>query len=96
MAEALGGGHEANENCPPSVPCPPPVLQPLAGPYSLAFKQKMIERLTGKEAVSAVQLARETGIRQQNLSRGLQEARSLPHVTTSRQSGPKWSVEQKA
>ena len=65
-------------------------------PYSLAFKQKMIERLTGKEAVSAVQLARETGIRQQNLSRWLQEARSLPHVATSRQSGPKWSVEQKA
>ena len=47
-------------------------------PYSLAFKQKMIERLTGKNAVSAIELARETGIRQQNLSRWLQEARSLP------------------
>jgi hypothetical protein len=33
-------------------------------PYSLAFKQKMIQRLTGKNAVSAVQLARETGFRQ--------------------------------
>ena len=30
-------------------------------PYSVAFKQKMIERLTGKDAVSANQLARETG-----------------------------------
>ena len=49
-------------------------------PYSLAFKQKMIERLTGKEALSASQLSRETGVRQQNLSRWLQEARSLPLV----------------
>ena len=37
-------------------------------PYSIAFKQ-IIERLTGKDAVSANQLAKETGIRQQNLSR---------------------------
>ena len=28
----------------------------------MAFKQKMIERLTGKDAVSANQLAEETGI----------------------------------
>lgn len=49
-------------------------------PYSLAFKQKMIERLTGRDAVSALQLSKETGVRQQNLSRWLQEARSLPLV----------------
>ena len=30
-------------------------------PYSVAFKQKMVQRLTGKNAVSALQLARETG-----------------------------------
>jgi transposase len=29
-------------------------------PYSLAFKQKMIERLTGKDAMSASQLSRQT------------------------------------
>ncbi len=65
-------------------------------PYSLAFKQKMVERLTGNNAVSAVQLARETGIRQQNLSRWLQEARSLPYVASLPDSRPRWSVEQKA
>jgi transposase len=65
-------------------------------PYSLAFKQKMIERLTGKDAVSAVQLAQETGVRQQNLSRWLQEARSLPYVATSKRTSARWSVEQKA
>jgi hypothetical protein len=61
--------------------------------YSIAFKQKMIDRLTGKNAMSAVQLARECGIRQQNLSRWLQEARSLPFVAadTSRDRG--WTVE---
>jgi transposase-like protein len=47
-------------------------------PFSVAFKQKMVQRLSGKNAVSASQLAREIGIRQQNLSRWLQEARSLP------------------
>jgi len=49
-------------------------------PYSFAFRQKMIERLTGSDAMSASQLAKETGVRQQNLSRWLQEARSLPLV----------------
>jgi hypothetical protein len=39
----------------------------VAGPYSIAFKQKMVDRLTGKNAVSAVQLAQEIGIRQQHL-----------------------------
>ena len=66
-------------------------------PFSVAFKQKMVQRLTGKNAVSASQLAREIGIRQQNLSRWLQEARSLPIMTDK----PKpvvreWTVEQKA
>jgi transposase-like protein len=49
-------------------------------PYSVAFKNKMVQRLTGKNAVTASQLARETGIRQQNLSRWLDDARSLPVV----------------
>ena len=65
--------------------------------FSVAFKQKMVHRLTGRNAVSAKQLSRETGVRQQNLSRWLQEARSLPFVTDK----PKpvvreWTVEQKA
>ena len=65
-------------------------------PYSVAFKRKMVERLTGKNAVSAIQLARETGVRQQNLSRWLAEARSLPVMADK----PKlvvreWTLEQK-
>jgi transposase len=64
-------------------------------PYSLAFKQKMVQRLTGKDAVSALQLARETGVRQQNLSRWLEEARSLPVVATGSGKTP-WTIEQKA
>jgi transposase len=65
-------------------------------PYSIAFKQKMVERLTGKSALSALQLSRETGVRQQNLSRWLQEARSLPLVATDKNIVHTWTVEQKA
>ena len=64
--------------------------------YSLAFKQKMIERLTGKEALSAAQLSRQTGVRQQNLSRWLQEARSLPLMADApKRAVRQWTVEQK-
>ncbi len=57
----------------------------------------MVQRLTGKHAVSASQLAREMGVRQQNLSRWLQEARSLPiMVHTPKPAGREWTVEQKA
>ena len=48
----------------------------MSRPFSLAFKQKMVDRLTGKDALNSSQLARETGLRQQSLSRWLQEARS--------------------
>lgn len=67
-------------------------------PFSVAFKQKMVRRLTGKTAVTATQLGRETGIGQQTLSRWLGQARSLPAVAKK---PPKpvvreWTVEQKA
>jgi transposase len=68
----------------------------MSRPYSIAFKQKMVERLTGKSALSALQLSRETGVRQQNLSRWLQEARSLPLVATDKNIVHTWTVEQKA
>ena len=32
-------------------------------PFSVAFKHKMVQRLAGKNAVSASQLAREMGLR---------------------------------
>lgn len=66
-------------------------------PFSVAFKQKMVQRLTGRKAVSASELARETGVRQQNLSRWLQEARSLPIMADKpKPPGREWTVEQKA
>ena len=68
----------------------------MSRPYSLAFKQKMVQRLTGKGAASAAQLSRETGVRQQNLSRWLEEARSLPLVASDHRSVREWTVEQKA
>ena len=36
-------------------------------PYSVAFKQKMVEQLTGRAASNAAHLAKQTGVRQQNL-----------------------------
>ena len=64
----------------------------MAKPYSVTFKQKMVERLTGKNAVSALQLSRDTGVRQQNLSRWLQEARSVPLVTSDKPVAREWTV----
>ena len=46
--------------------------------------------------MSASQVARETGVRQQNLSRWLSEARTLPLVASDKPSIREWSVEQKA
>ena len=63
-------------------------------PFSLAFKQRMIARLTGKDAVSARQLAMETGLRQQTLSRWVQETSSLP-VMAAKRSRREWSIEEK-
>ena len=68
----------------------------MAKPFSVAFKQKMVQRLTGKQAVSASQLAREMGVRQQNLSRWLQEARSLPIMAHTPKPAGRWTVERKA
>jgi transposase len=65
-------------------------------PYSVAFKQKMIQRLTGKDAVSALQLSRETGVQQQSLSRWLRDARSLPFMASKEPVVREWTVEQKA
>ncbi len=62
----------------------------------MALKQRMVARLTGVNALSAAQLARESGITQQNLSRWLSEARSLPFVATGNGIASSWSAEQKA
>jgi hypothetical protein len=56
----------------------------------------MVQRLTGKNAVSALQLSRETGVQQQSLSRWLRDARSLPLMASKEHVVRKWTVEQKA
>lgn len=64
-------------------------------PFSLAYKRKMLERLTGKDAVSARQLAIETGLRQQTLSRWLQDACSVPAMAPKRATHHPWTLEDK-
>jgi DNA-binding transcriptional ArsR family regulator len=54
----------------------------------------MLTRLTGKDAVSARQLAEETGLRQQTLSRWLQDASSLP-VMPAKRPKREWSIAEK-
>lgn len=56
----------------------------------------MVARLIGANAPSAAQLARETGITQQNLSRWLSEARTRPWGTADDGVVASMSVEQKA
>jgi transposase len=54
----------------------------------------MVARLIGRDAVSARQLAFETGLRQQTLSRWLQETSSLP-VMAAKRPRRDWSIEEK-
>lgn len=63
-------------------------------PFSLAYKQKMLEKLTGKDAVSARQLSLETGLRQQTLSRWLRDGCSLSVMPSKRQTKA-WSIDEK-
>jgi hypothetical protein len=54
----------------------------------------MLDRLTGKGAVSARQLALETSLRQQTLSRWRQDACSLSVMPSTRQP-QEWSIDEK-
>ena len=62
-------------------------------PFSLAYKRKMLDCLTGKDAVSARQLSLETGLHQQTLSRWLQDACSL--VMPPKRQTREWSIDEK-
>jgi len=48
--------------------------------YSIAFKRKMVTRLIGKDALSANELSRQSGISQGTLSVWLKEARNIHDV----------------
>jgi len=65
-------------------------------PFSLAYKKKMVEKLTGKDAISARQLAKETGIAQETLSRWLRGALNLPLMPTDKRKTGKWTIVEKA
>lgn len=56
----------------------------------------MVERLTGTNGISANQLSKETGVRQQNLSRWLREARNQRGATSEQTPRRRWTVAQKA
>jgi hypothetical protein len=54
----------------------------------------MVQRLTGKDAISARQLQKEVGVPQTTLSHWLEQARNLPRVSSPKK--PKtWSVDDK-
>lgn len=50
-------------------------------PYSEAFKQRMVLKMTGPNALSATRLANEEGLNQPTLSRWLREAGTLLAMT---------------
>ncbi len=54
----------------------------------------MVQRLVGRDAISARKLEQEVGVPQTTLSRWLEEARSLPRVSTPKKSKT-WSVDDK-
>lgn len=73
-------------------------------PYSEKFKLRMIQRLSGPNAPSAMMLSREVGVPQPTLSLWLRRARRLPAMTKepnedaqpSEPRNPKsWSAEEK-
>jgi transposase-like protein len=64
--------------------------------FSLSFKQRMVERMTGTHAMSATRLAKEVGVSQDSLSRWLREASSLPVMPKRDERGPRqWTLDEK-
>jgi len=55
-------------------------------PYSQAFRQKMVQKMTGPRARSASQLAAEVGLPQPTLSRWLREATTVETMKRKRKS----------
>jgi transposase len=63
-------------------------------PFSLPYKERIVQQLVGTDAKSARQVAKETGIAQETVSRWLREARSLPLMPPTRKSRG-WSLDEK-
>jgi transposase len=62
--------------------------------YTEAYKRKVVQRLVGPWAVSAHELARETGVSQSTLSRWLREGHTLPPVADPTKPSS-WSLDDK-
>jgi transposase InsO family protein len=60
----------------------------------LPYKKRIVQQLVGSDAKSARQVAKETGISQETVSRWLREARSLPLMPRTRKSKG-WSLDEK-
>ncbi len=63
-------------------------------PFSLPFKEKMVERMSGNNAASARSLSAEIGISQETLSRWLRDAHNLPTMP-SKKTPKRWTVDEK-
>lgn len=63
-------------------------------PFSLPYKKRIVQQLVGSDAKSARQVAKETGVSQETISRWLREARSLPLMPRTRKSKG-WSLDEK-
>src|SRR5262249_42552221 len=71
-------------------------MMPMPKYFSLSFKQRMVERMTGPQAVSATRLGREVGVSQDSLSRWLREASSLGDMAKPGARGPRqWTLDEK-
>jgi transposase len=71
-----------------------------AMPYSGKFKEKMLSKLTGPDAMSATALSKEVDVAQATLSRWLREAKVLPIMSNGggKKAGvprKRWSPEEK-
>ena len=64
-------------------------------PFSIPYKQKIIERMSGTDAISAHSLSQEIGIPQQTLSRWLQETHSVPLMSKKKAKDRTHSLEKK-
>ena len=72
-------------------------MHPTQKSYSPAYREKLVRRLTGPDAVSARLLAKETGVTQSTLSRWLREAEGVDMAKRQPSKRRKlWSVKDKA
>lgn len=63
--------------------------------YSTAFKNRMLQRLVGPQAISANALAQEVGVAQESLSRWLRATRNIEGMAPSSNPKRKWTGAEK-